>query len=151
MTNILALEVFIFLVLSACGCQPQNNWTVHVWRRQWCQFEYLIRCGASCLLMKSRQGFIGLFFLFVLHHGGNSAQVRANVKNIIGSFWILIGIQFLNQFSKLCCRVIKLYPTYPNQILQHLGMLQWHVKKSSDTDVVAAMSEVFQETYVSPY
>lgn len=62
MTNVLALEVFIFLVLSACGRQPQNNWTVHVWPRQWCQFEYLIRCGASCLLVKSRQGFIGLFF-----------------------------------------------------------------------------------------
>lgn len=58
----LVFQTFILLIQSASGRQPLNNWTVHVWQRRWCQFDYLIRWGASCLQVKSRQGFTVLFF-----------------------------------------------------------------------------------------
>lgn len=71
-----ALEVFGLLVLSTCGLQPQNNWTVQVWRRQWFQFGYLIRCGASCLLVKSRQGFHWNFFFVCLSYITEESQPK---------------------------------------------------------------------------
>lgn len=88
----LVFQISILLIQSASGRQPLNNWTVHVWRRQWCQFDYLIRCGASCLLVKSRQGFTELFFP-PLHHWGNSAQEEKMSKYfIIGSCLVQIII-----------------------------------------------------------
>lgn len=106
----LVFQTFILLIQSASGRQPLNNWTVHVWRRRWCQFDYLIRWGASCLLVKSRQGFTELFFSPFTSLRKFSLR-GANVK--IFHYWLLFSpnrYQFLTQFSKQCCEDDEVIP-----------------------------------------
>lgn len=124
MTNVLPLEVVILMVLPACGCQPQNNWTVHVWRRQWCQFEYLIKCGAS--LWKDDRGLLNFFICLTLWRKCSPRECKCQKHFIVGSCWIQIGIQFINQFSKLSCRGDYIIPDLSKSnspVCQYVGMI----------------------------